>query len=554
MQAGASLEALAKGAVQFSRRYTLQELRERWHLLLYDPDISELASVRMIELELSGFSPSLKINRSENIKGNKEVPQKRKIKSIRKQYYAMRKKIRNEIFNSSDLGFMDEPNLHDFSGHGADFQQHATHDAVSQDRSVLRDCISDNLGFQEAELNILRNAFPEALGEIAPTSSIAYQTGCTNTADDNQVNDVLRKNGFSEGFSASLQERGTCIQPSIKLSEVPHLPKVNSLTYGKCLAGEECYQLSTTSDGEFTDLPDSLLNLSNDDEILMVDEDGRNIVDKSSDKNAILMDSSDRVQEGGACTHESETFVDSKTISLPPNDAMPIDSEVVASSTCGPEVSSCSEINLPSNLTSNLDTNKLSDGSICCTLNTEDTEIPCNDDIFLLIHPSTSFGSAVTEPRSARYMDTSSAANQMDAKQGVNSLTRGKDSAQSLPWSHKIGQTILGETRVQNKVVACAVKSKLPDTNRLALLHGDANKALGDSSQGRSLQGIPEVPIDRVQERGAARAGMVNILLPSEFLPKTELFLIVIMQYVNVPELLVTCVLCAGWRCTRYIS
>nr|GMC59862.1 uncharacterized protein LOC109167677 [Ipomoea batatas] len=511
LAAGASLEALAKGAVQFSRRYTLQELRERWHSLLYDPDISELSSACMIELELSGVSPSLKFNRSENIKGNKEVPQKRKIMSIRKQYYAMRKKIRNEIFNSSDLGFLDEPNLHDFSAHGDDFQQHATHDAVSRDRSVLGDCISDNLGFQEAELTILRNAFPEALGEIAPTPSIAYQTGCTNTADDNQVNEVLRKNGFSEGFSASLQETGTCIQPRIKLSEVPHVPKGNSLSYGKSLVSEECFQQSATSDGEFTDLlPDSLLNLSNDDEILMVDEDVRNIVDKSSDKNAILMDSSDRVQEGGACTHESETFVDSKTIPLPPNGAMPIDSEVVASSTCGPEVSSCSEINLPSNLTSNPDTNKLSDGSICCTLNTEDTEIPCNDDIFLLIHPSTSFGSAVTSPRSARYMDTSSAANQKDAKQGVNSLIRGKDSVQSLGWPHKIGQTILGETRVQHKVVACAVKSKLPDTNRLALLPGDANRALGDSSLGRSLQSISEVPIDRVQERGAARAGMVG--------------------------------------------
>ncbi|CAN7054634.1 hypothetical protein IGI04_028881 [Brassica rapa subsp. trilocularis] len=41
---GASLESLAKGAVKFSRRFTLSELRDRWHSLLYNPHVTSLSS------------------------------------------------------------------------------------------------------------------------------------------------------------------------------------------------------------------------------------------------------------------------------------------------------------------------------------------------------------------------------------------------------------------------------------------------------------------------------------------------------------------------------
>eukprot|EP00850_Spirogloea_muscicola_P020130 SM000208S06300 [mRNA] locus=s208:71429:76177:+ [translate_table: standard] len=50
-QAGAAMEALAKGAVRFSRRYTVKELRIRWRALLYDPDIGPAAAARMLEAE-----------------------------------------------------------------------------------------------------------------------------------------------------------------------------------------------------------------------------------------------------------------------------------------------------------------------------------------------------------------------------------------------------------------------------------------------------------------------------------------------------------------------
>ena len=87
LQAGASLEALAKGAVQFSRRFTFQELQDRWYTLLYDPDISAQASARMGDLQRSASNLSSELNRSDKAK---QIPEKRKFASFHKQYYAMR--------------------------------------------------------------------------------------------------------------------------------------------------------------------------------------------------------------------------------------------------------------------------------------------------------------------------------------------------------------------------------------------------------------------------------------------------------------------------------
>ncbi|MCE5165650.1 hypothetical protein HAX54_011287 [Datura stramonium] len=44
IEAGASLESLAKGAVQFSQRFSVQELQDRWHALLYDTVVSAEAA------------------------------------------------------------------------------------------------------------------------------------------------------------------------------------------------------------------------------------------------------------------------------------------------------------------------------------------------------------------------------------------------------------------------------------------------------------------------------------------------------------------------------
>ncbi|XP_057815024.2 uncharacterized protein LOC131028707 isoform X2 [Cryptomeria japonica] len=92
VEAGAALEALAKGAVRFSRRFTVRELRERWHALLYNPEISTKAAASMVEVELSHMSFS-KLAQSSKLNGKDDIAQKHKLQNVRNQYYQMRKRI-----------------------------------------------------------------------------------------------------------------------------------------------------------------------------------------------------------------------------------------------------------------------------------------------------------------------------------------------------------------------------------------------------------------------------------------------------------------------------
>ncbi|XP_072952109.1 uncharacterized protein [Typha angustifolia] len=105
VEAGASLESLSRGAVCFSRRFTLRELQDRWYSLLYDSDTSAEASARIIEFEIELLtSNSSKANRTCNSKGKEFSSRKRKGDSIRNHYYAMRKRICNKPFISADFG------------------------------------------------------------------------------------------------------------------------------------------------------------------------------------------------------------------------------------------------------------------------------------------------------------------------------------------------------------------------------------------------------------------------------------------------------------------
>lgn len=83
LQNGASLESLAKCAVQFSRRFTVQELEDRWHSLLYDPVASVEASAHIVQYELS-------------------ASRKRKNETVRNCYYAMLKRVQNNVIQYAD--------------------------------------------------------------------------------------------------------------------------------------------------------------------------------------------------------------------------------------------------------------------------------------------------------------------------------------------------------------------------------------------------------------------------------------------------------------------
>lgn len=110
VEAGASLESLAKGAVCFSRKFTLQELQDRWCSLLYDSETSAQASACIVEYEteLSTSKPTKAIKHF-NSKAKDFSLRKRKIDSAKNQYYAMRKRVCHEPCLSADFGYVIAP-------------------------------------------------------------------------------------------------------------------------------------------------------------------------------------------------------------------------------------------------------------------------------------------------------------------------------------------------------------------------------------------------------------------------------------------------------------
>ncbi|RLM87717.1 uncharacterized protein C2845_PM04G04880 [Panicum miliaceum] len=107
VEAGASLESLAKGAVCFSHKFTLQELQDRWYSLLYDSETSAQASARMAkyEMELSVSDPP-KAVKLFNSKTKCFSLCKRKIYSVKDQHCSIRKRVCHEPCSSADFGYV----------------------------------------------------------------------------------------------------------------------------------------------------------------------------------------------------------------------------------------------------------------------------------------------------------------------------------------------------------------------------------------------------------------------------------------------------------------
>ncbi|KAD7479199.1 hypothetical protein R6Q59_001455 [Mikania micrantha] len=491
IEAGASLEALAKGAVNFSRRFTFREIRERWHSLLYDPDVSTQASARMAELELSGSNPSSK-SRLDCLKGSEKVPEKRKIGSIRRHYYAMRKRIKNDFFSSQNLGFFEERDLHNFN-----HQEHKFQDTSHAGDAMLDDCLANNLGFEDKDFEILRQAFAEPLASISTTATtivgnpvsafhlekdhktvqndfvngainvsasrnelILKNTTCVDESvpSENPPGEKLDKNGksafggkhhfnspVSEG-SASFHTMGGFSSPSTRMPlwktmediPAPDMPiddnnaESHQVTKDTLALPEEeslpgCdgpHQVSHLVDndlinsigaqeGEYTDLPESLLNFSNEDDMLFMDVDAKDTVDED-------------IQEVDL-PHATTSSVASPNLEIPSNQCP---EELKDSSFHSDQHDVCHQ--------------ELIEGKIICTLNREDPDIPCNDDIFLLIHPSTQFAPSVgLQIVTDSIGPLSSSSHEKDSEHGLVTIRKGKDPAPSFPRSLTGGPTAL---------------------------------------------------------------------------------------------------------------
>ncbi|KAK9071433.1 hypothetical protein SSX86_010002 [Deinandra increscens subsp. villosa] len=510
--AGASLKALAKGAVKFSRRFTFREVRDRWYSLLYDPDVSTQASTHMVELELSVSNPSSK-SRLDSLKGSEKVPEKRKNGIIRKHYYAMRKRIKNDFFSSQNLGFFEEHNLQSYNHQEHRFQDNGT---THVNDAMLDDCLANNLGFEEKDFEILLQAFPESLQSISTTATTTttkvvphdaanafHLERCHNSTENDIINESI---DVSPSRNELMLKNAACIDKSAP-SETP--PNENHTKNDKPAFGGKHHFHSPVSDGSASfhtiggfpspstrlplwktmedisapDMPvdennakihqvaedmlalhedesllgfdgpllgdrphglincieytDSLLNFSNEDDILFIDADGKDTIDEVN-------------QEVDLCS------ADPKEI---PSNHSPEESKDSSCHQDQHEV--CHQ--------------ELTEGKIICTLSTEDPDIPCNDDIFLLIHPSTQFAPPVgLKTATDSIGPLSSSSHEKDGEQGRITVRNGNDPP-SFTRSVTGGLNVLPEFVSPHSLAESAFKCKPPDGEYLPPPPGKPN-------------------------------------------------------------------------------
>ncbi|KAI4336821.1 hypothetical protein L6164_015301 [Bauhinia variegata] len=443
VEAGASSESLAKGSVQFSRRFSVREIQDRWYSLLYDPVISAEASACMSNFELSISShPSKfsKIGQSKEIKLNSV---KRKAESVRSSYYAMRKRICNDTFTSMDLSFLvRHENSNYLENVGEPLPENCLPDGVPL----------DNFGFKGSNFDSMHCALPENMMDGGETTNgvtdRVFYTGVEGPVEENfptgQTNipkegpEILGGNVSSHG---GFEEPGgpkdfavDCMIGDGSLEKMPlsafdpinhdpgnlcsefdrdHVFGSPDLHYGTSFNSVQLSPIPDmsiwrTDDGidepdmscddfknsipcgeaYLAELSNSLLNFTNEEELYLMDVDGEDGFDKSyyDGLSSLLLNSpndasTDQIPkiietETLLASHENVTDV---TVSC----HVEVDNNRGLCSSTG-EVVQKSEVPILS-FASSKDHRfpEMINGVICCTLNTEDTEIPSNDDVFL---------------------------------------------------------------------------------------------------------------------------------------------------------------------------
>lgn len=492
-QAGASLESLAKGAVQFSRRFTVRELQDRWFSLLYDPVVSAEASTCMNDLEHSASTLPSKFNKFANSKENKSVSGKRKVESVRSCYYALRKRICNEPFNSMDLSFLVVPDSSNFVVNG---DEHLSANCTPGDP------MSNPFGFEGSDMDAIHNAFPQNMIDSGDVAVNTCHLGVQNpVAEDfpieqnnthNEIPHIFGENltledlGQSkelpvcdflkddelgmkspsafdhinsdqpnmcskfEGnkvFNSPITECGASFSsldyssplPGMSMwrtVSAPALPvdiglKDNDLCSGGSFELPDDYDAKNTGTSGYDvpldikvktemdlddlkgdnnpevyleELSNSLWNFTNDEEL-------QDMFDKSyyDGLSSLLLNSPNDVgQDNMNDITEAEISVAPDVCITSTSGAYPgeLDGNEGSHNVDG-QMSYSSETKLQSSiLASSLQFPELKDGVINCTLNTEDTEIPCNDDIFLSNHLSQAMMASTAEQKFQQANDT----------------------------------------------------------------------------------------------------------------------------------------------------
>ncbi|CAO2826354.1 unnamed protein product [Amaranthus hypochondriacus] len=493
IEAGASLESLAKGAVQFSRRFTIKELQDRWLALLYDPIISTRAAEQMVELERSASNLVTKSNRVDHSKGSKNRNGKRTADSVRNCYYAMRKRICNDPFNQGDLILLAAPGDDCFMGGGAE----------GHDRdNMLGDSIARHYGIEDSEFDDLSRVFPQVMRDGSQPCVGEFPIEQRNTHEDHMDRNTTQANNMDKKkFPCHSMLEGSGIQANQYRSAQPVIPdwkttegismaempnnigiKGESGQTGNAFvppddgdtAGASEYDVmhmesemnseipcddlknSTCPEGFFAELSD--LNFTIEDEMLVMDGVKGGVLDKAylDSLSSLLLDSPNHVMDeklpdvleaNEPAASEVCSAILSNTTQKEPND----------SHFCDTTFQNSSDVQLPTSTCVNSEFPEIHNSGIWCTLNTEDPEIPSNDDI---VFPS--------KQRSG----SSNRRTQIEASNilSYSKVNTGSQPSVKGPSTTKREQKRFGESHLANQI-------RVPDDSRVKLeTHRDESR------------------------------------------------------------------------------
>ncbi|KAG9441771.1 hypothetical protein H6P81_017625 [Aristolochia fimbriata] len=450
VEAGASLESLAKGAVRFSHRFTIRELQDRWYSLLYNDAVASKAADQLVVLEPSVPSFS-KSNKSSNSRGKERNP-KRNVDSVRSHYYTKRKRVCNEPCNSVEVSFLMGPSSHLCNGNeggncmvgapvsnqfelpdsGFDitapgYQSEAIEDGFP-DGIMGRDCwyefaedvspnVVDNTGnsgfghnFQvDAMQKDMPQVIEENLGvfsgcpdgpEMGPSEAMAVNETFFDS-NDLPVKPCCEFDPRNGNFGSPMSDCGASFHPIWKAIEefsAPVLPietnmedkENNSLPgvdgketvpsqFDAANSGSKLKDSSNAlSDRDFMDLPSPLLNFASE-EFFVVDVDEKDLIDRSclDGVNNFLSSPRSSYPKGSVGLETCPVISEGEFPGQLGGIVNPLQSEsgvaINSSNSVFDEVTAASHDHLSP---------KPVQEFMICTLNTEDPEIPCNDDIF----------------------------------------------------------------------------------------------------------------------------------------------------------------------------
>ncbi|GAV72186.1 FHA domain-containing protein/MCRS_N domain-containing protein, partial [Cephalotus follicularis] len=569
VERGASLEALAKGAVRFSRKFSIGELRDRWHSLLYDPVTSAEASARMVEFELSIPNLLSKFSKSGNFKESVEVPAKRKVESIRKLYYALRKRTCCRPCTCTNQSFLGSPNVNECIGYASNCQEVRHCDKPAVEICLIGDCVENHFVIQEMRVDslphgagdskpedIVRHNCFNTVSEKVPSWSVNGSVGndsynlndarkdvphvLGDSANDcgnfSGVEDVVQSHALPHNSSSFHSNGYSAPQPGVPLWKtiedisalsmpvdashgdknpnadgIPAVPDIlgceniassglDSVHSRPVLKdrrdNEKINNATAISESDFVDISDSLLNFANEDEPFFMDADEKITRDKSSydRSNSLLLNIPNVVHENDAhIIKEPEALVSDKSFANP-DDICP--TEIETTDLCQSDhgnqhMIGCPDVNMLSS--KSVANPELEDEMMECTLNSEDPEIPCNDDVL----PGKAFSFSTIQAGHTVAGDlASSSANKRHSEHGQKLRNKEDNPTHPFTDSRIVVSQMLPKTSSNLPCVRHGVKPESLDDNFYLEVSTLANISHAASHPCKSTLAAPNIAAD----------------------------------------------------------